>query len=510
MFLESAGQSGRDESSMLSICFVTSECTPFVKTGGLADVSEALPKAMARSGHRVKVFLPLYKQIDRTKHRLQPLPSLGQKTVTLAGRLEPFAVWMRKEPRLPLEFYFIDCPRYFHRDSIYTNDSDEDERFLLFQKATLRTLEGLRWAPDIFHCNDWQTALIPVFLKETYSEIPLFSRSATLLTIHNIGYKGSFSPETIAKAGLPMDRYFPGGPFEFFQTFSFLKAGIVYADVLSTVSPTYALEIQTPEYGSGLDGVLRTRAKDLFGILNGIDTRTWNPRTDPFIPFHYSARRLQNKARNKAVLIERTQPSFDCTLPTIGLVSRLAYQKGVDLLETVLPAFVDKPVQWIFLGTGEERYEAFLRQAAERYPHRVHTCIGFNNELAHLITAGCDLFLMPSRYEPCGLNQMYSLNYGTVPVVRKTGGLADTVIDIDENPDRGNGFAFVRFSPEALIDKLHYALRIFVEEPARWRQIMLRGMSEDFSWDRSARQYVELYQRAVSKKQASQVLQTQN
>ena len=480
----------------MKICFVTSECAPFVKTGGLGDVSRALPRALAKMGCEVKVFLPLYRQISTRDHRLSLCEKLHPLSSQVGDRRFDFRVWFKKEKGLNLEYYFIDCPYYYHRQDVYTADADEDERFILLQDAVFQVLDRLAFSPDILHCNDWQTALVPVFLKEKYNHNPLFARTKSLLTIHNIGYQGKFAPESIRKAGLPEHHYYPGGPFEFFHTFSFLKAGIVFADIINTVSPTYAKEIQTPEYGAGLDGVLRSRKESLFGILNGIDTRLWNPRTDPYIPYHYSLRTLSHKQKNKDYLLDRIGSRFDPQVPTVGMVTRLAFQKGIDLLEPILSMITELPLQWIILGTGEERYESFLRWASETYPQKIYANIAFDNELAHLITAGCDMFLMPSRYEPCGLNQMYSLNYGTVPIVRKTGGLADTVFDATENGGRGNGFTFDNFDPHSLYQAITRALKTF-EDKSYWKTLMKRGMRADFSWDRSARDYMALYEKVL-------------
>ena len=480
----------------MKVCFATSECVPYAKTGGLADVSASLSRALARLGCKVKMFHPLYRSLNPKDHHLTFAEELKDLTVFIAGKPVRFNVWYKKEPGLALETYFIDCPMYFDREAIYTDDTDEDERFIFFQDAIIRVLQQLAWAPDILHCNDWQTALLPVYLKLKYSWDRLFAGTRSLLTLHNLEYQGKFSPETIGKAGLPMDYYYPTGPFEFYGQFSFLKAGIVFADVLNTVSETYAREIQTPEFGAGLDGVLRTRKADLYGILNGIDTVAWNPRSDTLIPYRYGIKTLKFKAQNTASLRARAGLPAEERIPLIGIVARLVHQKGFDLLPPIWSQLMELPAQWVVLGTGEREFEDFFRRAAKGHPQKVAAFIEFNNELAHWITAGSDLFLMPSKYEPCGLNQMYSLNYGTVPVVRKTGGLADTVIDIDENPTQGNGFVFGDYSPAALLFTLRRALDRY-PDPSLWRKMMLRGMRADFSWKRSAQKYLELYQKAL-------------
>ncbi len=482
----------------MNVCFVTSECVPFVKTGGLADVSGALPAALARLGAKVKVFLPLYGTIDPEKFDLTFVEDLKNLPVQLGPKSVSFNVWYRQDGPTGVEYYFIDYPPYYHRSKIYTSDPDEDERFILLQDATMIILQHLRWPADILHCNDWQTSLLPAYLKMKYNWDQLFTHTRSVLSIHNIGYQGIFGYETLLKTGLPEYEFYPTGPFEFHGKFSFLKTGIVFADVINTVSETYAREIQTPEYGAGMEGVLQTRKTDLYGILNGVDNHGWNPRTDPFIPYNYNLRNLRSKLMNKQALLERLNLPFNERTPVIGVVSRLVSQKGFDLVQPLLPRLMKHRLQMVVLGTGEPSLENFFRQAAATYPQQFATHIGFNNELAHLITAGADIFLMPSRYEPCGLNQMYSLMYGTVPVVRKTGGLADTVIDYYEHPDRGNGFTFKEYSPVALYQALERAISLFPQKAA-WRELMKRGMKSDFSWKRSAQKYLQLYETALRK-----------
>ena len=481
----------------MKIAFAVTECVPYVKTGGLADVAGALPKALAKLGCQLKLFLPLYQSIDPRAHKLARVPELQGLTQRVGERTISFDVWRGKLPRTQVHVFFVDCPHYYHRPHPYTEDPDEDERFILFQHAVVRILQRTQWRPDILHCNDWQTALLPAFLKKVYHWDRLFTRTATLLTIHNIGYQGCFEKESVDKAGLSFDLFFPGGPLEFHGLFSFLKTGIVFADVLSTVSPTYAREIQTPEYGAGLEGVLATRRHVLHGILNGIDTEEWNPRKDRYLPHRYSLRTLAAKDENKAALLKRVGLPRFRRRAVIGMVSRLAHQKGFDLLPPVLQDLMRLPVQFVVLGSGDSEHERFLRKAARMFPKTFATHIGYDNELAHLITAGADLFLMPSRYEPCGLNQLYSLNYGTVPIVRRTGGLADTVQDYHEYYQEGNGFSFNEYSSRLLYLTVRRALDVFAERNS-WQAIMKRGMRADFSWDASAKRYLALYEKAAS------------
>ena len=484
----------------MRVAFATSECVPYVKTGGLADVSGALPKALARLGCEVKVFLPLYGSINTEEHGLIFAEELRDIPVQIGDKTVTFNTWYGHLPNSPVEVYFIDCPMYYHRKYVYTADPDEDERFILLQHAVFQIVQRYAWAPDVMHVNDWPTALIPVYLRKNYSWDRLFDGTASLLTIHNIGYQGRFPPSSLYKAGLEPELFYPMGPYELEGTFSFLKAGLVFADLLNTVSPTYAREIQTPEYGAGLDGILRARSSDLFGILNGIDTEVWNPSTDPFIAVNYDVHTLERKVKNKRILLEEMRLPFDENVPVIGIIARFTYQKGLDLLKPILGQLLaERPMQWVVLGSGENDLEDFFSWAARTFPDRVSAYIGYNEPLAHRIEAGADLFLMPSRYEPCGLNQMYSLNYGTVPIVRKTGGLADTVFDYHEYHEQGNGFSFVDPTPYALYVTIHRALDLF---PLRdtWREIQKRGMVMDFSWDRSAREYLALYRRGIARR----------
>ncbi len=482
----------------MKICFAISECVPYVKTGGLADVGGALPKALAKLGCQVKMVMPLYSSINILDHGLILATELQNIPVQIGDKLVAFDTWYGNLPDSDVEVYFIDCPHYYHRGHLYTQDWDEDERFILLQHAAIQIMQHYHWAPDVVHCNDWQTSLLPALLKLSYKWDHLFDDTATLLSIHNIGYPGRFSRDAVLRAGLPIDNYYPGGPFEFDDSFCFLKTGILFAEVINTVSETYAREIQTHEYGAGLDGVLASRKNDVYGILNGIDDEVWNPQTDAHLPQRYSAKNLENKIENKKALLDYAKLPFDETIPTIGMISRLAPQKGFDLLQPIIYELMNLPLQFVVLGSGENQHEDFLRWAAVTFPDKFSTYIGYNEELAHLITAGADLFLMPSRYEPCGLNQMFSLNYGTVPIVRKTGGLADTVKDYHEYYEKGNGFSFSDYTPYALYLTVRRALDIF-QDKKTWTEIMKRGMQQDFSWKASAKRYIELYEKAKAR-----------
>lgn len=482
----------------MRIAFATSECVPFVKTGGLADVCGALPKALALLGHEVKVFLPLYQSVRVLDHDLVFAHEFHNTQMRVGERTATVNVWYQRNDA-GVEHYFIDCPHYYHREQVYTSHADEDERFILLQDMIIHILQRFSWSPEVLHCNDWQTGLLPVFVREKYNWDQLFATTAAVLSIHNVGYQGRFASASVGRAGLKYDKYHLGGAYEFYGSFSFLKAGLMYADMITTVSPTYAHEIQTEEYGADLDGVLRYRSHDLVGILNGIDVEDWNPSVDRHIPQRYSPATLSDKIKNKQALLEYTHLPARENTPLIGIITRLAEQKGMELVASVLPQLMELPVQLIVLGSGAEKYENFFRWAAHTYPEKCYAYLGFNNELAHLITAGCDMFLMPSRYEPCGLNQMYCLNYGTVPIVRRTGGLADTVRDYYEFNEQGTGFSFYDFTPYALWTSILRALDLW-EQKDIWREVMQRGMVEDFSWKHSAQQYVEVYQRARGKR----------
>lgn len=479
----------------MKICFAVSECVPYVKTGGLADVAGALPKALQQLGCEVKVFLPFYSSIDPIEHDLIVASELADIPVQIGDKLVTFNTWYGHLPNSKVEVYFIDCPLYYHRGQPYTSDWDEDERFVLLQHAIIQIMQRYNWAPDIVHCNDWQTALLPIYLKTKYNWDSLFANTASLLSIHNIGYQGRFSRDAVYRAGLSFNDYYPGSPLEFNDSFSFLKTGILFSEVISTVSETYAHEIQSPDYGAGLDGALASRKDDLFGILNGIDRDEWNPKTDAFLPQPYSVKNLGKKVENKKALLEKMKLPFEENVATIGMISRLTPQKGFELLPPIIDELMKLPLQFVVLGSGETAHENFLRVAATMYRDQFSTYIGYSNELAHLITGGADMFLMPSRYEPCGLNQMYSLNYGTTPIVRKTGGLADTVKDYHEYYKKGNGFSFNDFNSYALYLTMRRALDMYSEKKT-WQQIVKRGMGEDFSWTTSARRYLEVYEKA--------------
>lgn len=485
----------------MRIAFASSEAFPFAKTGGLGDVVGALPKALLNLGCEVKVFVPKYAVIDHSKYDLSYDYAIGEMPIRVNGNVHITTAYVSRLPKSDVEIYFIDCPHYFNRPDIYTSDADEDERFILFSKAVIEGLQRLQWKPDVIHCNDWQTGLIPLYIKDNYNwDSQFFGKTASVMTIHNVAYQGRFPKETLHKAEIRKDLFYQNGPVEVWGQVSFLKTGLMYADVINTVSKTYAREITTSDYGAGLEGVLRHRINDFYGIVNGVDYEVWNPDTDKHLPFHYSAGDLSGKLQNKRFLHETAHLKFDPHKPLIGIVSRLVYLKGFDLIADSISDLMKFDANWVILGSGEDRYENLFRSLAYVFPGKVYSYIGFNNELSHLIEAAADIFLMPSHFEPCGLNQIYSLKYGTVPIVRKTGGLADTVSDWDEasyhGKDTGTGFSFVDYTPQALVSSINRALECY-KFPDTWNKIVQNGMHKNFSWEESGKQYIELYKKAM-------------
>lgn len=487
----------------MKVAFVSSEVFPFAKTGGLADVAGALPKEIAGLGNEVKIFMPKYGIIDEEKHSVKYNWDIGEIPVRVNGITRSMHLHQSKLPGSNVEINFIDCPHYFFRGQIYTGDPDEDERFILFSKGVIEVLQRLMWAPDIIHCNDWQTGLLPLFVKDNYKWDQLFDRTSFLFTIHNIGYQGSFSQKTVFAAEIREGLSGPGGPVEMDGNVNFMKAGILYSELINTVSPSYAREILTPEYGAGLENVLKTRENNLSGILNGVDYNTWNPSDDRLIPFRYTPDYLTGKTKNKKFLLEHFGLKFNEEIPLIGIISRLVSQKGFDIIGDVINQLMNLDAQWIVLGSGEDKYEQMFHSVLQNNNNKVAVYIGYNNEMSHLIEAASDIFLMPSHYEPCGLNQIYSLKYGTVPVVRKTGGLNDTVHDWHEHKsigqETGTGFSFNDYSGPALYATLVRAIDTFHEKSV-WKKIQRNGMSKNYSWQSSAKQYVDLYNRALSKR----------
>ena len=477
----------------MRIAFVASECVPFSKTGGLADVVGALPPALAAIGHEVDVYLPKYRQTKLTS----PRSLLRIVTVPFDDQYR-FCSVVDGGTHAGVKFYFIDHPPFFDREQLYGTPAgdytDNAERFALFSRAVLEASK-IFGAPDVFHCHDWQSALVPILLKTLYADDPAFRGTSSVFTIHNMGYQGQFPPETLPLLMLPWD-LFTIGKMEFYGKVNFLKGALVFADFITTVSRKYSQEIQTPEYGFGLEGVLRSRAATVTGILNGVDYNVWSPQTDTFNKAHYSPDDLSGKLDCKQDLLTAfgvTAP--DLRLPVIGIVSRFAAQKGFDLIAQVIDRVAREEMVIVALGTGDKEYEDLFRRLNQQFPKKILVRIGFDNALAHKIEAGSDMFLMPSRYEPCGLNQIYSLKYGTVPVVRATGGLDDTIEPWEPRTGRGTGFKFSDYTGEALLATIRQALTAFKDQ-AGWRTLMRNGMAKDFSWTSSAREYVRIYEKS--------------
>ena len=477
----------------MRITFAASEGVPYSKTGGLADVIGALPKSVAALGHEVAVFLPRYKQTRLKQERI----AIANLTIPMKDYLL-FCQIIDGGKHDGVQFYFVDHPEFTFRDGVYGDARgdypDNDERFAMFSRAVIEASKQLG-VPDVFHVHDWQTSLIPVLLRNLYAYDATFAGTATVLTIHNIGYQGIFPSSTMPKILLPWS-LFTLDKLEFYDNVNFLKGGIVYSDYVTTVSKTYAEEIQTPEYAFGLADTVRKKRDYLVGIVNGVDYREWDPAADQYLPARFSAEDLSGKhACKKALLKEYGISAEKITWPVVGLISRFAAQKGFDLLEKALPQLLAEDMILVLLGTGERHYEDMFKALARRFHDRLCVKIAYDNRLAHLVEAGSDIFLMPSHYEPCGLTQIYSMRYGTVPVVRATGGLEDTVEQWDPETGTGTGFKFSGYNPRELRSAMRQALATF-EEKHEWEQLMLNGMRQNFSWTSPAREYVKVYEKS--------------
>lgn len=482
----------------MRIAMIASEVYPFSKTGGLADAAGALADRLARRGHDVTVLTPLYDCVDRAAHGLE---RLDRRAVALF----PFGavhadLWVASLGAA--RALFVDQPRYFARPHLYDPPGghyyDNPERFAFLCWAALDALAGEAAAVDVLHAHDWQTALVPYFRR--HMPQPQFARSASILTIHNLAHQGNYPADAAAPfVGPAAWTDYLNHLAEFHGQWSYLKMGIIHADAINTVSPTHAREILTPEFGFGMDGVLRMRAPYLSGILNGADYDVWDPAKDPLIPARYGARDRKPKTACKRALQERMGLPVDAAVPVVGMVGRLSAQKGWDLVAASLDRIGGMPLQLAILGSGEPRYEHLLHEARNRFSDRIGFVAGYSEELAHWIEAGSDLFLMPSAYEPCGLSQLYALRYGTIPVVHATGGLEDSVEDLDERPDDGTGFKFRAYTPDALVGALERALALFAR-PREWSRVMGRAMAREFSWERAAEAYEGLYGAALERR----------
>lgn len=471
----------------MKILYAASEAAPFVKTGGLGDVAGSLPVTLKQKGEDIRVILPLYRCID-AKYK-QAMKYITNIYIDLGWRRQYCGVFSMDHKGTT--YYFVDNEYYFGGDKPYDYIHLDCEKFIFFSKAVLSLLPTLDFRPDVINCNDWQTAPIPVFL-DTFCDNPFYRGIKTVMTIHNLKFQGRWDMEKIKDAMAIGDYYFTSDKLEYYKDANLLKGGLVYANKISTVSETYAKEIMSPEYGEGLDGLLRAREGDLVGIVNGISD-DWSPETDEFIAKKYSKNTLADKKINKTQLqkelgLEENEGKF-----MIGIVSRLTDQKGFDLIAQVMERLSDGGYQLVVLGTGEEGYENMFRYFAEKYPDRISANIYFSNELSHKIYAACDAFLMPSRFEPCGLSQIIAMRYGTLPIVRETGGLRDTVSPYNEYTKEGTGFSFGAYSSEDMYHVINYAMRTYYDDPAAWESLMKNAMEKDFSWSVSADKYLELY-----------------
>jgi starch synthase len=477
----------------LKLCILSSEIVPFAKTGGLADVAGALVRNLSALGHDVRAFMPLYPIVRRNHPELQPVLGAQRAALTIGDTEYWFSLLTAGFPGSDAPVYFVDCPALFDRADLYTNDPDEHRRFLLFTRATLEGCRRLGFAPHIFHCNDWHTAFLPLYLKTLYASDSLLARAKSLLTIHNIGYQGVMSSAAAPDLGL-------GAAWALLDQGDIarglinpLKTGIKHAHSVSTVSPTYAREICETPLGMGLQVTLRERPDRVTGILNGVDYQEWDPRHDPHLSAHFSPQDLRGKLINKEMLTATVGLNMSTSQPLIGMVTRLTEQKGIDLLVDALPALLQvRDFGLVVLGSGDAKYSAFFEQLAQRFADRVSYRTGFDEPLAHLIEAGSDIFLMPSLYEPSGLNQMYSLRYGTIPVVRNTGGLADSVQHFHPSTGRGTGCVFNDYDVPAVRWAINTVLDWYAD-PRSWLPLVQNAMAKDFSWTRQIKEYESLY-----------------
>ncbi len=489
----------------MNIVYATSEVAPYSKSGGLADVSAALPHEMAKLGHNVLVFTPYYRCVKKLEPKARQIAQgfvpVGSDSI---GWTLHAASTNSAAAKDRAQIYFIGCEQYYDRDGLYgTAKGDYDDscqRYVLFSRACLAAVQSLALSVDVWHCHDWQTALIPIYLKLLFAKHPLLSGAATIFTIHNMGYQGLFWHWDWPLLNLPWKHY-NWKEMEFHGKMNLLKGALIYSDALTTVSPTYASEIQTSAFGFGLEGVLQDRATDLTGIVNGIDENDWDPATDPLLPVAYLPSDLDGKAKCKIALRKRLGLPDDGSA-VVGMIARLFEQKGFDLVASSLDDLMRRDIQLVILGTGREEFHRMLENVRQSHPEKVAVSFAFDNELAHLIEAGSDMYLMPSRYEPCGLNQLYSLKYGTPPIVHRVGGLADTVIDATPESiaaGTATGFQFDTYSARDMLAALDRALHLFKIEPAKWNKIQRTGMVQDWTWTVSAKKYVEVFKATRAK-----------
>jgi starch synthase len=494
--------------SKYKVLFITSEVVPFIKTGGLADVSSALPQKLQELGHQVRIVVPKYGAIDERKYKIHEVVRLKDISVKIGEKEVVFS--LRSSfligPKTRVQIYFLDNPEYFgNRHSLYSDPltgedyPDNDERFILLSRAVFELINKLGWVPDILHCNDWQCGLIPAYLKTWTKPDPnfahLYTNVKSVFTIHNLSSQGVFPKSTLAKTELPKEVDSEKGILHKGKV-NFLKSGLVYSDMITTVSENYAKEISTiKEFGAGLDSVLSKRKKDIYGIINGIDDTIWNPEVDTKIEKKYSIKNIEDKKVNKEALADRFNFKYDENVPVIGMISRLIDDKGFDLVQKAFHQLMKLNLNLVLLGTGDKKTQKFFMSMANKHSDKFSCFIGFDDELAHLIEAGSDMFLMPSKSEPCGLNQMYSLMYGTVPIARKVGGLADTVQPFNAKNGTGNGFLFEKYTATDMTAAIKNAVKLFASDQDAWQTIMKNGMKSNFTWLNSTKKYLELYKK---------------
>ena len=482
----------------LKICLTASEFTPLAKTGGLADVASALSAYLDGQGHDVRALIPFYASIDTTGLDIQPVEFMQDLVMECGPHRIRWSVDTAELKDQSMRIYLLRCPALYDRPEIYTSEGDEHLRFILLTRAAIEMCQHMGFAPDIFHCHDWHTAMAPLYLKSLYKWDKLFEDTRSVLTIHNIGYQGIFNADILPDTNLA------GSAHVFHQEdlglgrISFLKTGVLYADLVTTVSPTYAEEILRPDHGMGLQDLLIERRDSLIGILNGVDYGEWNPGTDDLIPFKYTASKMSGKKKNKQALMEELELDSTHDMPLVGMVTRLTYQKGIELIQKVVPTLLqERRFAMAVLGSGEPRYEHFFTWLQNNFRDRVCFYRGYSNKLAHQIEASADIFLMPSRFEPCGLNQMYSLKYGTVPIVRKTGGLADSVQLFSARTGEGTGIVFNDFNAQAFGWALNTALDLY-EEKKTWNTLRRNGMKMDYSWQNQGAIYVDTFRKLIA------------
>lgn len=487
----------------LKILFISSEAAPFVKTGGLGDVSSSLPQSLMELGHEVRLVIPKYGSVDERRHRIHEIVRLKDIPIHLGNEIE--LISMRScflvGQKTKVQIYFFDNQKYFgSRKGLYQDPDtkkdypDNAERFILYAKGVMELIKKLGWTPDIIHCNDWQTGLIPAYLKTVYSEFELLKNTKVVFTIHNVEFQGIFPKGVFSLTGLP-DSVLEEISVDS-DKISFLKAGVTYADVITTVSEKYAEEICTLDELSGpIKNILKKRKNEFWGIINGVDYSIWNPESDKYIPMNYSQKNLEAKIENKKALLEYLKLPIDLETPVIGTIARLDEQKGISLIQDAIDELLQLNVKYVLLGTGDKKYQQFFEKIQKKYPKKFGFYYGFNEELAHLIEAGADIYLMPSKYEPCGLTQLYALKYGTIPIVRFTGGLADTIEKINGN-NNGTGFVFKKYGVEEMMKEIKRALKLY-EDKEEWTALMKNGMSKDFSWNSSAQKYITLYKKIL-------------